>query len=110
MTDKTDPNEGVLNPRLLTFPQDKTGFLYKMKNEALMDTLKVLYLFAKRRYEMQAETRAAAIAAAAARGEASEPEATEAPAEPEQPTGDDPVKQEGQSEPTKTEGAADGTN
>ena len=126
MTDKTDPNKGVLNPRLLTFPRDKTGFLYKMKNEvlkaierqtgnpekneALMETLKVLYLFAKRRYEMQAETRAAAIAAAAARGEASEPEATEVPAEPEQPTGDDPAKPEGQSEPTKTEGAADGTN
>jgi len=81
MTDNTDPNKGVLNPRLLTFPQDKTGFLYKMKNEvlkaverqtgnpekheALLGTIQVLYQFAKVRYDMQVATRAAAVAAAA---------------------------------------------
>lgn len=126
MTENTDPNKGVLNPRLLTFPQDKAGFLYKMKNEvlksierqtgnaekhaALMGTLAVLYRFAKARYEMQAEVRASAVAAAAAASEPLEPEAPETPAEPDPATGGDLAKQEGQSEPTSTEGAADGTN
>jgi hypothetical protein len=118
MTKEKDPNENVLNPRLLVFPQDSTGYLYKMKNEvlkaierqngnpdkhdALMGTLQVLARFARRRMAMQAETRAAAMASVS--------EAVEVPEEPEQPAGDAPVPQEGQSEPTKTEGAADGTN
>lgn len=116
MTDKKDPNENVLNPRLLVFPQDNAGFLYKLKNEvlksierqngnqekheALMGTLAVLYKFAKRRYEAQAETRAAAVAQAA--------EAVEVPDEGEQPSGGDHVKQDGQSEPGAGEGQGAG--
>lgn len=119
MTKEKDPNENVTNPRLLVFPQDSTGFLYKMKNEvlkaverqngnqekhdALIGTLAVLYKFAKTRMAMQAETRAAAVAAAA--------EGVEVAAEPETPAGDEPTQPDGQSEgttaPTEPEKPAD---
>lgn len=108
MTKEKDPNENVTNPRLLVFPQDSTGFLYKMKNEvlkaverqngnqekhdALVGTLAVLYKFAKTRMALQADARAAAIAAVA--------EAVEVPAEPEAPAGDDPAGSAPASEPT----------
>lgn len=94
MTKENDPNENVLNPRLLVFPQDSTGYLYKMKNEvlkaierqngnqekhdALMGTLRVLAGFAKRRMAMQADARAAAMAAIS--------EGVEAPTEPTTPS------------------------
>lgn len=113
MTDKKDPNENVTNPRLLVYPQDTAGFLYKMKNEtlkaierqngnqekhdALVGTLIVLVKFAKRRFAMQADIRAAEQAALA--------EAVEVLAELEQPAGDEPTQPEGQSEPAApTEG------
>ena len=70
------------NPRNIEWPQDSTGFLYGVKSagikaverqmgnpekhEALMGTLKALARHAKARFELQAETRAARIAEAAA--------------------------------------------
>jgi hypothetical protein len=77
---KVDPNADVSNPRMLVFPQDPTGFLYKMKaavlsaverqngnaekHEQFMETIVVLAQFAKRRYNVQRETRDADVAAA----------------------------------------------
>ena len=76
-----DPNADVTNPRMLVFPQDPTGFLYKFKAATLsaierqngneekhkqfMETLLVLAKFAKRRYVVQSDTRAADVAVAA---------------------------------------------
>lgn len=75
-----DPNADVVNPRMLVFPQDPTGFLYKMKSAVLsaverqngndekhqqfMDTIVVLARFAQRRFNAQKSTRAADIALA----------------------------------------------
>lgn len=108
MTKQTNPNAGVTNPRLLVFPQDATGFLYKLKNEtlkaierqngnqekheALMGSLRVLAQFAVARYAMQADARAAAIAELA--------EGAEVAPDEETPAADAPTEATAPSEPT----------